>query len=32
MPATFLFLIISWIINYVGRALQIAGDDRQREN
>ena len=32
MPATFLLLIISLSINYVGRALQRAGDARQREN
>ncbi|WP_310652089.1 ABC transporter permease [Lactobacillus jensenii] len=32
VPATILLLIISLSINYVGRALQRAGDARQREN
>ena len=32
VPATILPLIISLSINYVGRALQRAGDARQREN
>lgn len=32
LPATVLLLIISLSINYVGRALQRAGDARQREN
>ncbi|AHA97162.1 MULTISPECIES: ABC transporter permease [Lactobacillus] len=32
LPATILLLIISLSINYVGRALQRAGDARQREN
>ena len=32
LPATVLLLVISLSINYVGRALQRAGDARQREN
>lgn len=32
LPATILLLLISLSINYVGRALQRAGDARQREN
>ena len=32
LPATILLLAISLSINYVGRALQRAGDARQREN
>lgn len=32
LPATILLLLISMSINYVGRALQRAGDARQREN
>lgn len=32
LPATILLLFISLSINYVGRALQRAGDARQREN
>ena len=32
LPATIMLLIISLSINYVGRALQRAGDARQREN
>ncbi|GGV09272.1 ABC transporter permease [Lactobacillus acetotolerans] len=32
LPATILLLTISLSINYVGRALQRAGDARQREN
>ena len=32
LPATILLLVISLSINYVGRALQRAGDARQREN
>lgn len=32
LPATLLLLVISLSINYVGRALQRAGDARQREN
>lgn len=32
VPATILLLAISLSINYVGRALQRAGDARQREN
>lgn len=32
LPATILLLVISMSINYVGRALQRAGDARQREN
>ncbi len=32
LPATILLLMISLSINYVGRALQRAGDARQREN
>lgn len=32
LPATLLLLIISLSINYVGQALQRAGDARQREN
>lgn len=32
LPATVLLLFISLSINYVGRALQRAGDARQREN
>ncbi|GAA3634556.1 ABC transporter permease [Lactobacillus hamsteri] len=32
LPATLLLLIISLSISYVGRALQRAGDARQREN
>ncbi|BDR60672.1 ABC transporter permease [Lactobacillus xylocopicola] len=32
LPATVLLLAISLSINYVGRALQRAGDARQREN
>lgn len=32
LPATVLLLLISLSINYVGRALQRAGDARQREN
>lgn len=32
VPATVLLLLISMNINYVGRALQRAGDARQREN
>ncbi|QJD73428.1 ABC transporter permease [Lactobacillus acetotolerans] len=32
LPATILLLIICLSINYVGRALQRAGDARQREN
>ncbi|CCI85725.1 oligopeptide ABC transporter protein [Lactobacillus pasteurii DSM 23907 = CRBIP 24.76] len=32
LPATILLLIISLSVNYVGRALQRAGDARQREN
>ncbi len=32
LPATLLLMIISLSINYVGRALQRAGDARQREN
>ena len=32
LPATILLLVISLSINYVGQALQRAGDARQREN
>lgn len=32
LPATILLLVISLSINYVGRALQRAGDARQRQN
>ena len=32
LPAALLLLVISLSINYVGRALQKAGDARQREN
>lgn len=32
LPATILLLVISLSVNYVGRALQRAGDARQREN
>lgn len=32
LPATILLLLISLSINYIGRALQRAGDARQREN
>lgn len=32
LPATILLLLISLSINYVGRALQRAGDARQRQN
>lgn len=32
LPATVLLLLISLSINYVGRALQRAGDARQRQN
>lgn len=32
VPATILLLVISLSVNYVGRALQRAGDARQREN
>lgn len=32
LPATIMLLFISLSINYVGRALQRAGDARQREN
>ena len=32
LPATVMLLAISLSVNYVGRALQRAGDARQREN
>ncbi|GFZ27236.1 ABC transporter permease [Lactobacillus corticis] len=32
LPATIMLLLISLSINYIGRALQRAGDARQREN